>query len=309
MSGLEIVTEHSRGFDEHGHRTQSVRGFVKLDESVEPLLYRLRGAPLSFFICIAAHEPSVCQNGKAPYTRSDVERITGFSERAVQYAAQMLVSLNFAVVCGTTARGEKMYRPSGEYAWFGNERGAKVAPQEEKGAKVAPRKASTPGVQKPTGRGAKTDIPKPSSRSRGVQKPSHDDDVNSRPSQSSGKHHHNMAGVRQILQAGGFRGQRRDELARILTEDEAHKAAEWVVAAKNHPGQYPKPYGYVYALAISGSIADLPEISKTESISWCGPEYAKFVHGRPEHAQYCREHPDLVDCDCGEPSEEEVTAQ
>ena len=38
---------------------------------------------------------------------------------------------------------------------------------------------------------------------------------------------------------------------------------------------------------------------KPKKKTWYGEEYAKFVHGSPEHAQYCREHPDEVDCECG----------
>lgn len=295
MPGFEIVTEESRGYDEHGHRTSSVRGFIKLDESVEPLLKKLRGAPLSFFICVSAHEPSVCKNGKAPYTRSDVERITGFSERAVQYAAQMLVSLNFVVVCGTTESGEKMYRPSGEYAWFGD-RGAKVAPPGEsaKGAKTVP-----PGVQKTTSRGAKNDATRGRSRSRGVQKTTHDDDVYTNPETLENKHHHNMASVREILQGGGFRGRRLDEMAGLVTEEEARACVDWIAQALQVPDQFRAPFGYVYALAKAHSIATLPAIKGKQRKEWWDPEMDKFVHGRPEHTQYCREHPDEVDCECG----------
>ena len=145
---LEIVQERAVGFDAHGKRTHTLRSYIKLDESAETLLGELSGVYLTFFLCVSLHEIAVCSRGAMPYTRADVCRVTRrrdgkatISERAAIYAAKWLVENGFIYECGTRANGEKMYRPCGTSAWFGDyhARGANIAPLPDTGVQpVAP---------------------------------------------------------------------------------------------------------------------------------------------------------------------------
>jgi hypothetical protein len=144
---LEIVQERAVGFDAHGKRTHTLRSYIKLDESAETLLGELSGVYLTFFLCVSLHEIAVCSRGAMPYTRADVCRVTRrrdgkatISERAAIYATKWLVENGFIYECGTRTNGEKMYRPCGTYAWFGDDhtRGANFAPPEAGVQPVAP---------------------------------------------------------------------------------------------------------------------------------------------------------------------------
>lgn len=95
--------------------------------------------------------------------------------------------------------------------------------------------------------------------------PLHDDDVNFHDLETSEiEHHHDLAGVREILQGGGFRGKRLEEIAGLVTEAEARSCVDWIAQAKRVPGRYREPYGYVYTLAKAHSIAALPAIEAPE---------------------------------------------
>lgn len=302
MPGFEIVQERVTSYDEHGHRTDSERYYIKMDESAEALLGELRGARLSFFYCVSLHEVAVRRRHARPYTISDVANVTNFSERALVYAAPFLLEHDFLVVSGTTGKGEKMYRPSGTYAWFGDDRGAIFAPR-------------LPGLQKPVDpgamiddRGAKTDARGRKKTRRGVQKRAHhDDDVIQHELHSENENIiiHDRDAARELFAAAGFQGPWLEDVARVAAPlDRARVWAEWTARAKAVPDRYPHPYGYVHKVYCADPDAVPPAIAESTPaeqppLSRYDPQYAKFIHGTSEHAEYCRQHPDAFDCDCG----------
>jgi hypothetical protein len=219
---FQIFQEKSVGYDEEGHRSFSSTYYIKLDESAQGMLGKLKGARLSFFTCISLHEIAVLQRDEPPYTIAYIRDVTGYSERALQYAAPWLLAHGFAVVCGTTARGEKMYRPTDTYAWFG-ERGAKIAlvpSNSKRGAKIAlaPRgaKSAPPALQ-----GCKK-------RQNGVQKT--DTVVRRRDKLNSSDLPLSSSSVTavQILTEAGLITADRDFANAVITEEHARAIADWI---------------------------------------------------------------------------------
>lgn len=240
---LEIVQEKIVGYDARGKRDHTTRAYIKLDESAEALLGELQGVYLLFFLCISLHEISVCARGAMPYTRADVCRVTcrrdgkaNISERAAHYAAKWLAENGFIYECGTRSNGEKMYRPCGTYAWFGDDRdrGAKFAPLPDTSAQndatgvqpVAPLgcKTAHSGVQPDAPLGGEEgtcttfdNVPPapPPERARRKNASPRDD-----------------AQVRAILRACGMYGKRADALAARVEVELARRWERWCCYAR-----------------------------------------------------------------------------
>jgi len=230
MAGFNIIQERSVTFDKWGKRIESVNGYVKIDENAEEFLSRLKGAPLSFFMHVCLHEPSVCLGKSSPYTRRDIVRLTRYSERALQYAERILIP-DFLVVCGTTERGEKMFRPNGTLAWFGNDDG--------RGAKTAPPTPSDRGAMDCTldaSRGATSFAGGAKTRVAGCKNTRSPRVVEVEEVESKSKEEKTTStprpGAREILKAAGMFGSDLDLLGREVEPERAKRWARWIEWAK-----------------------------------------------------------------------------
>jgi len=242
---IEIVQERAVGFDAHGKRTHTIRSYIKLDESAEAMLGELSGVYLTFFLCVSLHEISVCSRGAMPYTRADVCRVTRrrdgkatISERAAIYAAKWLVENGFIYECGTRANGEKMYRPCGTYAWFGDDhaRGANFAPLPDTGVQpvapltdegvqpIAPQgcKMMQSGVQNGAPQRGGGDIYIISSSEKDTPVP-----PNEAPREKQTRVPEEVARVRAVLGLCGMYGPRANALARQVDLERAQRWERW----------------------------------------------------------------------------------
>lgn len=231
---FQIIQEKTVSFDQHGKRAQASQTYIKLSAQAEDLLQELRGARLEFFFAISLHEIAVCEHGALPYTRADVcTRLTNkrtgkaLSMRAAIYASQWLVDNNFIYECGARANGEKMYRPCGTYAWFGDDRSAKSADLEQAGyaksadpvasgsAKIDRRvcKKAQNGLQKSTGQQEEEEVPNLN--------------VNKVPALPLPEKR-----TRGILSRAGFYGRDLNTLARTVTPELAERWTRWIAYAR-----------------------------------------------------------------------------
>jgi hypothetical protein len=70
----------------------------------------------------------------------------------------------------------------------------------------------------------------------------------------------------------------------------------WIVEYKSaHNGNSPDPVGYLVKHLLDDPTEAPPEAwAKKQATGLFDADFVKYVHGRPEHAQYCREHPEEV---------------
>lgn len=244
---FQIFQEKSVGYDEEGRHSFSSTYYIKLDESAEVMLGKLKGARLSFFTCISLHEIAVLQRDEPPYSIDDISRVTRYSVRALKYAAPWLLEKGFAVVCGTTLRGEKMYRPTDTYAWFGERyahlpRGvsedrnrdpgnhyAKIAYPPRGGAegKIAHQAADDPHAKNDR-RYAKSSTPPGKKQQNGVQKT--DTVVRNRLRSDSSEEQLSSSpeSAFRILIGAGLVTADRDFAQDGITEEHARAIADWI---------------------------------------------------------------------------------
>lgn len=222
--GFQVVQEKSIAYDEHGYASESRTGYIKVDESALEFLRQLKGAPLSFFMCVSLHESSSDKREFAPYTLRDIAQITKFSVRALQYAEQLLIP-RFVEVVGYNERGEKLFRPNHAMAWFGADIGG--------GAKIAPRptRASgatdcTPSAKNITDRCKKSQSPVQKVASEIVVEEVQSSDLEVKNTTYS------VSCVREILEHAGFYGKDLDTLAGKVAPERAERWALWIRWAK-----------------------------------------------------------------------------
>jgi hypothetical protein len=87
------------------------------------------------------------------------------------------------------------------------------------------------------------------------------------------------------------------QLARTV---EADLARQWTDRLADAPASFTDPVGYMIRHLLEDPTEAPPYAwQRPKKPSLFDADFARFVHGRPEHTQYCREHPELVDCECG----------
>jgi len=131
---VHIIRQSSVGYDEHGVSVYSTETFVKIETNFlhSGSLRRLKGAPLSVFICLALHEA----DDEPGASLSTIERETGYTSPTVIAAIRFLTEQRFIEELGTEDNGTKRYRVMA-YAWFGsrprrNGGGKKILPPDQK---------------------------------------------------------------------------------------------------------------------------------------------------------------------------------
>lgn len=226
---FEIHQDNAIEYDESGRRAFSTTYYIKLDESAEVMLKKLKGARLSFFTCISLHEIAVLQRDEPPYSIVDISRVTDYSIRALKDAAAWLIAHEFAVVSGTTLHGEKLYRPTDTYAWFGQRR---EPPADDSYAKTAQLAQDTSRAKK-VPRYAKTAKEVCKNQQEGMQKP--DTVVRRRltPNSSGEITPSSPEALERLMTAGLFTADRDFGNAGI-TLDQARAIADWIA----HPTGY-----------------------------------------------------------------------
>jgi hypothetical protein len=102
---------------------------------------------------------------------------------------------------------------------------------------------------------------------------------------------------RAIFAAAHVTGHPLTLLARTVDAD---LARAWTERLEDAPASFTNPVGYLVKHLLDDPTEAPPEAwAKKKAKGLFDAEFAKYVHGRPEHTQYCREHPEEVDCRCG----------
>jgi hypothetical protein len=252
----------------------SDRRFIKLSVVVRDSLHPLKGARLSTFLALAVNEAEMSLGSPHGLPVPAIADQTGYGLRATRYALAYLCEHGFATKL--EARGERdasLYRVSA-FAWFGN-------PPPD-GTRNTARKCTLVG------------------KCQGVHSSAPVVVINTRSISNSGEDKQQQAhstASRAIFAAVAVGGPPLEKLARTVASE---LARAWTERLAYAPESFRDPVGYMIA-HLSHDPTEPPPAAwqPPKQKTWYGDEFAKFVHGRPEHVQYCREHPDAVDCDCG----------
>lgn len=268
---FEIHQDNAIGYDESGRRAISSTYYIKLDESAEVMLKKLKGARLSFFTCISLHEIAVLQRDEPPYSIVDISRVTDYSIRALKDAAAWLIAHEFAVVHGTTLHGEKLYRPTDTYAWFGQRR---EPPADDSYAKTAQLAQDTSRAKKGK-RYAKTDKEVCRNQQVGVQKP--DTVVRRRfsPDHVEDPSPSTSTEALTILMAAGIITADRDFAQAGITLEHAHAIAQWIGHPTGHNKRIKDPASYARTCLRANPGWLRPRDPTTSELELVGPENAR----------------------------------
>lgn len=252
---IEIVRKQTIRYGEHGEESSSDHLYVNLSGAIEPLLQKLKGCPLSFILAIGLHESKVILKGEEPLSISAISEATGYSRRAVIYAADLLTSLNYV----TEIRGkygQRLFRPAG-IVWFGGKRHAKIAHPDEQ----APICAAPEGYAKSDATYAKNDA-------KGMQEGMQSPDVvvvkNVLEKQASGntkKQQQQQAEAKQILRECGVVGKVLGSLSEKVSPETAKAWCAWL---DNPPSYLRNPVGVMISTLKADSEA-LPPKGKTSA--------------------------------------------
>lgn len=231
-SGFEIHQDKALGFGEKGLGSSSCEPYIKLTEAGMAMLAELRGARLSFFLCICFREIAFMSRKEPPYAIDDIHQSTRYSVRALKDAAAWLVAHDFVRVHGTTLHGEKLYRPNGAYAYFGH-RGD--PPPDDSYAKIAQQDQDNSCAKK--GRGyAKTDKQVCKNQQKAVQKSDTTDRRRLSSDHSDEDTPSSPEALGILIEAGLFTADR-DFATNGITIEQAVAIAHWM----KRPTGYKKP--------------------------------------------------------------------
>ncbi|MGE5262731.1 MAG: hypothetical protein ACM3S0_05075 [Acidobacteriota bacterium] len=247
--------------------------FIKLSVVVEDAFPSLKGAPFGTFFALAVNEAKISLGQSPGLSAHAVAAKIGYGLRATQYALDYLCRHQYATKLEARGElGETLYRVSA-YAWFGN-------PPPHYEERNPARECAPDG----NCRGMHPSAPVVVVNSRSIA-----------PLREAEQQQAHSSASRAIFAAGGVAGPPLEVLARTVDPE---LAREWTERLEDAPRSIRDPVALMIARLAHDPTAR-PSWAKRKPKSLIDDEFAKFVHGRPEHTQYCREHPEEVDCDCG----------